>query len=103
MYDYLYPEEYFENLKHQKQTENDPDWAIIDVVSDDNYVLTITFITGEKKLYDCKPIIEKFKVFEPLKNLGFFKRVRAGYDCVMWNEKLDLAAETLYSDATPIE
>ena len=57
-----------------------------------NYRLLVSFQNGERRIYDCSPLLEK-AVFQPLKNKAFFKAVRAdpgGYG-ISWSEEIDLA------------
>ncbi|MBQ9020202.1 DUF2442 domain-containing protein [Candidatus Saccharibacteria bacterium] len=82
--------------------ERSPVWVVTDVVANDDYTLTVTFITGEKKQYDFKPLL-KYKIFEPLKNIGFFKTAHVSYSTVVWNDKIDIAPESLYADGILVQ
>lgn len=49
----------------------------------DNYELILTFNTGEKKMFDVKALFQ-YPMYAPLKNIGFFKMVKADnmYVCI---------------------
>lgn len=78
-----------------------PHWIVKSVTPLDNYTLLLTFITGEKKVYDCKPLLDK-GVFKQLRDLQLFKQAHVSEETVIWNDELDIAAETLYSDSMPV-
>ncbi len=66
----------------------------------ENYQLVLTFSTGEKKLYDVKPLLE-FPVYQPLKDEKVFCDVQVDFETVTWcNGEIDIAPETLYHDST---
>lgn len=63
-----------------------------------NFMLALTFKTGESRVYDVKPLIAKYSAFQPLKYCkGLFEQVRT--DCggcaVAWNDNIDIDAEEL--------
>ena len=64
---------YDEQLKDYIISAGIPDYKITDVIANDDYTLLLTFVTGEKKLFDFKPLLDEYP-FEPLKNLGLFKK-----------------------------
>jgi len=70
-------------------------WIVTNVVAQENYTLIITFITGEKKIYDFLPLLEK-PVYAPLKNIDFFLKAKVVGDTVGWNDDIDIAPEHLY-------
>jgi len=66
--------------------------------------LLVTFATGERKIYDCTPLLKE-EVFRPLQNEELFRRARAdkhGYG-VVWNEEIDLAEGDLWVNGKPVE
>lgn len=88
---------------------------IISVTPNDDFTLTLNFDNGEKRLLDCKPILEDGTVFAPLKIYDNFKRVYldechcVSWDIdptvdsnVVWNNKIDLCPDSCYVDSTPI-
>lgn len=69
--------------------------SVIKVVPQDDFHLLITFNTGETRLFDARPYLEK-GVFKRLKNLELFKQAFVAFDTVCWPDNLDIAPETLY-------
>ncbi len=72
-----------------------PAWVVISVVANKDYTLTITFINGEKKIYNALPLLDK-QIYAPLKNLNFFMSVKVEGDSICWNDSIDIAPEHLY-------
>ncbi len=70
-------------------------WIVVNVIANEDYTLTLTFITGEKKKYNALPLLEK-AIYAPLKNLAFFLTAKVDGDSVCWNDELDSAPEHLY-------
>jgi hypothetical protein len=64
-----------------------------------DFHLLVLFRTGEKKIYDIRPLFEKYEPFQSfLLTHRLFEQVKVaegGYG-VYWNEDLDLACEELY-------
>ena len=77
-------------------------WIVISVEPKEDFTLILTFVTGEKKRFDMKPLLEK-KNFEPLKDINFFMKAYVDGTSVSWNESLDIAPEYLYENSLPIE
>lgn len=69
--------------------------SVISVVPKDNFQILVTFSTGETKLFDARPYLEK-GVFTRLKNPELFKQAYVAFDTVCWPGDLDIAPETLY-------
>lgn len=68
-------------------------------------VLYVEFITGDIKLYDIKPLMDKWEVFKDLQQGGLFNLVRVdvgGYG-VIWNDYIDLACNELWENGSAIE
>lgn len=63
--------------------------------------LLVKFVNGIEKIYDCKPLIEKFEPFKVLENEVFFKQVKvdAGGYGISWNDKVDLSEADLWVNA----
>lgn len=70
---------------------------IIDVEYDSDYKLIVTFENNEKKIVDLKDRLIG-PIFEPLKDLNFFKKVFVDKDLgtIRWPNGADKAPETLY-------
>ncbi len=74
---------------------------VIRVVPQDDFRLQVTFNTGETKLFDARPYLEK-GVFTKLKKPELFKQAYVAFDTVCWPGELDIAPETLYDDSVPL-
>jgi hypothetical protein len=72
----------------------------IEVLQD--YRLRVLFVTGDIKIYDCKPLLCK-EAFIPLVNENFFKKVKVdtgGYG-IVWSDEIDLAETELWINGKP--
>lgn len=67
----------------------------------DSFELILTFDTGEKKLFDAKALFQ-YPIYAPLKNIGFFKLVKADGMCVYWNDEIDICPDALYTQSAPM-
>lgn len=67
-----------------KQVEPKPD-----------YLLLLTFETGEKKLFDMKPYLD-IGVFRELKDVKLFNTVQVNFNSVAWETGADFDPEVLY-------
>lgn len=67
----------------------------------DNFELLLTFNNEEKKKFDAKTLFE-YPMYAPLKNIGFFKLVKADNMCVYWNDDIDICPDMLYMQSVPI-
>lgn len=74
---------------------------VIKVVPKDEFRLLVTFNTGETKLFDARPYLEK-GVFTRLKQPELFRQAYVAFDTVCWPGELDIAPETLYDVAVPL-
>ncbi|HEX9386790.1 MAG TPA: hypothetical protein VF918_10765 [Anaerolineales bacterium] len=64
---------------------------VLSVQALENKRLLVQFGNSAEKIYNCKPIMEKFEPFEILENEVFFKQVQmhtGGY-ATSWNNKVD--------------
>lgn len=59
------------------------------------YMLHVTFSDGVQKTIDFAPWLEGV-VFEPLKDIGYFRRFFLDGGTVTWPNGADIAPETLY-------
>ena len=77
---------------------------ISQVYPQENKYLRVLFDNGVEKLYDCKPIIERFN-FSPLANDAFFKQVHVdpGGFGVSWNADTDLSEYELWTNGAEVE
>lgn len=59
--------------------------------------LSVRFVGGETKVYDCRPLLER-EPFSSLQNESFFRQVKVdvgGYG-VSWNDSIDLSESELW-------
>lgn len=75
--------------------------SVTKVIPQDGYQLLITFSTGETKLFDAQPYLEKVG-FTRLKDQALFKQAYIAYDTICWPGNLDIAPETLYDRSLPV-
>jgi len=63
-----------------------------------DYKLKIQFNNGEEGIYDCSHLLD-FGVFRELKNIAYFKQVKAWDGTVVWPHEQDICPDTLYIDS----
>ena len=70
---------------------------IRDVSYISNYKLSLTFEDETVKLVDLKPYLDG-KIFEPLKNIEYFKTVKVDpeLDTIVWENGADMSPDFLY-------
>jgi len=61
----------------------------------DDFHLELKFSTGESRLFDMRPYLDK-GVFRRLQDLVLFKQAYVAFDTVCWPGDLDIAPDTLY-------
>lgn len=74
---------------------------VVKVIALNNYHLELWFNTGDHKLFDCTPYLNR-GVFTALKDLNFFMRVFIQDGTVCWPNHLDLSPETLFDKSVAI-
>jgi len=72
--------------------------SIKQVIPQDDYTLSLVFENGEKGIFDMKPILN-FGIFQRIKDLDKFKRVRIAFDTIAWDGGLDLDPEYVYANS----
>jgi len=65
----------------------------------DGYRVKLLFSNGETKVVDLGSSLNGI-VFEPLKNLDFFKRFSIKFNTIEWENGADFAPEYLYEIGT---
>lgn len=66
--------------------------------------LLVTFENGQRKVYDCTPLLES-EAFQPLQDDAIFRCVHAdphGYG-VIWNDEIDLAESEIWVNGRDVE
>ena len=59
----------------------------------------LLFNNGERRIVDLSQSLNG-KVFEPLKNIGYFKRFSIKFNTIEWENGADFAPEYLYEIGT---
>jgi hypothetical protein len=71
-----------------------------------DYRLSVQFSEGVTKIYDVKPLFEKWEPFKALENdSALFSSVEVdvgGYG-VIWNDDLDLSCDELFANGKPVK
>jgi hypothetical protein len=73
--------------------------SIVDVKPDTDYLLHLTFESGEKRLFDMKPYLNT-GIFSELKDVGLFNSVKVSFDTIVWDNEADLDPEFLYQESS---
>ena len=75
---------------------------IISATYKEDYKLEIFFENGKFGMVDFKKYIEKGGVFKKLEDLEYFRKFAVNHELgvITWNNEVDLAPETIYSEAT---
>ena len=74
--------------------------TVTHVIPQLNFHLELTFNTGEKRIFDARPYLNK-GAFQPLQNVSLFQQAYVDFDTVCWPGNLDIAPETLYDRSLP--
>lgn len=74
---------------------------VIRVIPREDFSLELWFDTGDHRLFDARPYLER-GVFVRLKDILLFKQAYVGLDTVCWPGNLDIAPETLYDRSIPM-
>jgi len=75
--------------------------TVIRVLPRNDYVLEVWFNTGEHRLFNARPYIEK-GIFKQLQDINLFKQAFVSLDTVCWPGDLDIAPETIYDRSEPV-
>ena len=78
--------------------KNIPHWKVQKVEYFAEYKLVISFADGTRKLIDLKEELWG-DIFEPLKDVEYFKIVYADGTSIAWNNGADFAPEFLYENS----
>lgn len=70
----------------------------IDVKPLNNYELEVKFDNGEKKIFDIKPYF-RFTIFQELKDIEKFKKVRIAGLSIEWENGADICPDELYNNS----
>jgi len=75
---------------------------VVEVKCLEDFQLVLTFDDGKSGVFDCKPLIARGGGFARLRDPEAFRRARVNRELgvVAWDNDLDIAPETAYSQAT---
>ena len=68
------------------------------VIANDDFTLTIIFVSGEKKNFNVKPYLNK-GIFVQLRDKQYFKRVKIENGTISWPNGQDFCPDTLYENS----
>jgi hypothetical protein len=71
-----------------------------EVEAKDDYILILTFINNEKRVFDMKPYLG-IGIFRELKSLDLFRKVKPFLGSIQWSNGQDLCPDTLYEESQP--
>lgn len=80
---------------------SNPVWVVLDVQPRPDYTLLLTFASGDQRVYDARPLLDK-PLFAPLRDPTFFLCAKADCGTVVWNDDLDIAPEHLYNTSVAV-
>jgi len=65
-----------------------------------DFNVSVQFSEGITKKYNVKPLFERFKIFNNLKDEKLFNKVHVGPGgyAIIWNDEIDLACDELYEN-----
>jgi hypothetical protein len=69
--------------------------CVKEVIPRDDHTLFLVFDDGKEGVLDMKPVLE-FGVFQRIKDVDRFKRVRIAFDTIEWDCGVDLDPEYVY-------
>jgi hypothetical protein len=72
-----------------------------DVKPNPDYTITLTFTSGEVRVFDVKPYLE-FGIFKELNDMSLFNSVRPFLGSVQWQGGQDFCLDTLYLESVPV-
>lgn len=76
--------------------------AVVRVQPRPDFYLELWFSTGDHRLFDVRPYLEKGD-FQRLKDEALFRQAHVALDTVCWPGGLDIAPETLFDKSVPVE
>ena len=69
----------------------------------DDMMMPVTFVSGERRLYDATQLLE-YPAFQPLRDEATFKAASVDHGVVTWMDgAIDIAPETMYATSYPYD
>ena len=90
-------------IKRCAADEAEPAWIVKRVVPREDYTLVLTFIHGEQKSVDMKPLIAEGKMYAPINDMKLFRKAHIDGPTVAWTPDIDIAPEYLYEHGAPLD
>lgn len=81
---------------------NSMKWIVDEVEYLEDYKLVLTFRDGSRKIVNLEGELWG-EIFEPLKDIEYFKTVHLEGSSIAWNNGADFAPEFLYENGVDIE
>ena len=73
---------------------------VIDVKTQPNFELMVTFADGARKLFSMLPYLQ-YPAFRPLSEPGKFDLAHVSNGTVEWTDEIDISPDTLYIAGHP--
>jgi hypothetical protein len=67
----------------------------------DDYELELTFNTGEIRLFNARPYLDK-GIFHELRDPAYFRTVRLAFGSIAWPHEQDFGPESLYVESLKV-
>ncbi len=67
----------------------------------ENYQLELSFNTGETRVFDVAPYLDK-GIFTELRDPSYFQSVRLAFGTITWPNEQDFGPESLYVESSPL-
>jgi hypothetical protein len=75
--------------------------SVIQASAREDFTLELQFDTGETRIFDVRPYLEK-GAFSRLKDPALFRQAYVAFDTVCWPGNLDISPETLFDRSHPV-
>jgi hypothetical protein len=74
---------------------------VVHVKALDDFKLELEFSSGDRRVFDARPYLEK-GIFTELKDPDYFRSVRVSLGTVTWPNEQDFSPETLWLESQPL-
>lgn len=74
---------------------------LVNATPGDGYTVHVRFVDGLAAEVDLSYLLDYGGIFEPLRDVSYFRRLRADHDAgtIVWPNEADIAPESLYAKA----
>ena len=73
---------------------------VVEALPLDDYKIALTFTTGERRIFDARPLLS-LKAFASLSDNEVFDCVSVAYGSLLWPNDIDYCPDTLYAESHP--